>query len=117
VQLLPIIYSVILLLTVCYAGGMSDKVDLQLVLKRVEDVLAAQEALAAKVGTVATSMVSMMKRIDDLDNRMIVFSQRQQESTNTIHLVAVAVDEHTHQLGAIKTRLDGIEKKLGLAHA
>jgi hypothetical protein len=78
---------------------------------------AEQEALTHKVGTVATSMLSMMKRLDDIDSRMVVFSQRQQEATNTIHLVAVAVDQHTHQLDTISARLERIEKHTGLTHA
>lgn len=59
--------------------------------------------LTAKVGTIATATVSINKRLDDL--------------TNSNHLIAVAVDDHTHQLSDIKTRLDVIEKKLDHTHA
>jgi hypothetical protein len=52
------------------------------------------------------------KRIDDLEQTMTHFHARQQESTNTIHLVAIAVDEHTHHPADMKTRLDMIDKKL-----
>jgi hypothetical protein len=72
-----------------------------------------QEALAAKVGIVATSM----KRLDDIDGSLTVFNSRQHDLKNTTHLVANAADEHTHQLAEIKTRLERIEKKLDLTHA
>jgi hypothetical protein len=57
---------------------------------------AEQDILTHKVGTVAAGMVSINKRLDDLDA--------------STRLIAVAVDEHTHQL----TR---IEKHLGLVTA
>ena len=60
------------------------------------DIRAEQEALSAKVGTIADSMVSMRKQMDD--------------QTTSTRLIAVAVDEHSH-------RLERIEKKLDLAHA
>jgi tetrahydromethanopterin S-methyltransferase subunit G len=78
---------------------------------------AEQETLTARVGTVATSLVSMMKRLDDIDARMTVFSLRQQEQTNTIRLVAVAGDDHTHRLDKIDSRLERIEKHIGFTHA
>jgi len=55
------------------------------------DIRAEQEVLSAKVGTIATSIVSI---------------------TNSNHLIAVAVDEHTHQLSDMKTRLGQIENRL-----
>jgi len=74
------------------------------------DIHAEQEALTHKVGTMATAMVSMTKRLDDLD------------ASN--RLIAVAVDDHTHQIAGmntrfdqIDTRLERIEKKLNLTHA
>ena len=48
-------------------------------------------------------MVSINKQLDDL--------------TTSNRLVAVAVDEHTHRLDALGTRLERIEKKLDLTHA
>jgi tetrahydromethanopterin S-methyltransferase subunit G len=96
---------------------MTDQPPRDLVLVKLEEIRLQQEALTHKVGTVATSLISMMKRLDDLDGSMNVFSRRQQEMTNTVQLVAVAVDDHTHQLTDIKTRLDRIEKKLDLTHA
>jgi hypothetical protein len=81
------------------------------------DIQAGQEALTHKVGTVATALLSMSKRLDDLDGSMNVFSRRQQELTNTTQLIAVAVDDHTHRLDKIEVRLDRIEKKLDLTHA
>jgi capsule polysaccharide export protein KpsE/RkpR len=59
-------------------------------------VRAEQETTSAKIGTLAASMVSMRKQIDDL--------------TTTTRLIAVAVDDHSH-------RLDRIEKTLNLTHA
>lgn len=49
--------------------------------------------LTQKVGALATTMVSVLKRLDDIDRSMQV--------------VAVAVDDHSH-------RLDEIEKRLGI---
>ncbi|MBV8401728.1 MAG: hypothetical protein JOZ58_24645 [Acetobacteraceae bacterium] len=60
------------------------------------DIRAEQEALSVKVGTIADSMVSMRKQMDD--------------QTTSTRLIAVAVDEHSH-------RLERIEKKLNLTHA
>ena len=88
-----------------------------IVLIKLDEIRREQEALAAKVGTIATSLVSMMKRLDDLDGRMNVFSIRQQEMTNTTQLIAVAVDDHTHRLDKIDSRLDRIEKQLDRTHA
>jgi hypothetical protein len=67
------------------------------------DTRAEQEALNAKVGTIASAMVSINKQLDDL--------------TTSNRLVAVAVDEHTHRLDALGTRLERIEKKLDITHA
>jgi hypothetical protein len=60
------------------------------------DMDAGFEALTAKVGTVASGMVSVNKQLDDL--------------TTATRLIAVAVDDHSH-------RLDRIEKTLSLTHA
>jgi tetrahydromethanopterin S-methyltransferase subunit G len=87
------------------------------VLLKLDEMRREQEALAAKVGTVATSLVSLMKRLDDIDGSLTVFNSRQHDLKNTTHLVANAADEHTHQLAEIKTRLERIEKKLDLTHA
>jgi chromosome segregation ATPase len=73
--------------------------------------LTAEQALTSeKIGVLAASMVSMRKQVEDL--------------TNSTRLIAVAVDDHTHQLSRINTRLDGmdaridrIEKHLDLTHA
>lgn len=88
------------------------EVNLELVLKRVEDVLAEQritraeqEALTHKVGAVATSMVSMMKRFDNIDHRMDYVALRLKELADTTQLIAVAVDDHTHRLNQIEQRL------------
>jgi tetrahydromethanopterin S-methyltransferase subunit G len=67
------------------------------------DIHAEQEALTQKVSTIATAMVSINKRLDDLD------------ASN--RLIAVAVDDHTHQFAMMNTRLERIEKKLNLTHA
>ena len=37
------------------------------VLLKLDEMRRQQEALAAKVGIVATSLVSLMKRLDDID--------------------------------------------------
>ena len=47
---------------------------------------------------------------------MSSLSRRQQELTNTTQLIAVAVDDHTHRLTGIETRLDRIEKRLDLLY-
>lgn len=113
---------------VCYTGGMADTVTNELIYKLMldiqagqktmrahidagfADIRAEQEALSAKVGTVASAMVSVNKRLDDL--------------TTATRLIAVSVDDHTHRLDRIEehnkqidTRLDGIEKKLDRTHA
>ena len=88
-----------------------------IVLVKLDEIRREQEALTHKVGTIATSMVSILKRLDDLDDRMNSLSRRQQELTNTTQLIAVAVDDHTHRLTGIETRLDRIEKRLDLLHA
>jgi hypothetical protein len=75
----------------------------QLIYKLMLDIQAGQEALTHKVGTIAASMVSMTKRLDDLDRKI-------DDLTTSTRLIAVAVDEHSH-------RLDRIEKRLGLTHA
>jgi hypothetical protein len=62
----------------------------------LKDVRAEQQVTSAKIGTMAASMVSMSKQIEDL--------------TTSTRLIAVAVDDHSH-------RLDRIEKKLDLTHA
>jgi chromosome segregation ATPase len=67
------------------------------------DTRAEQDALSAKVGTIASAMVSINKQLDDL--------------TTSSRLIAVAVDEHTHRLDGVGTRLERIEKKLDLTHA
>lgn len=73
-------------------------------------IRAEQEALTHKVGTIASAMVSMTTRQDALDKSV-------EGLTTTTRLIAVSVDDHSHQLGAINTRLDGIEKKLDRTHA
>jgi uncharacterized Ntn-hydrolase superfamily protein len=80
---------------VCYIAVMAE-VSNELIYKLMLEIQAGQEALSAKVGTIASSMVSITKRLDDLDQ--------------TTRLIAVAVDDHTH-------RLRQIEKKLDLTHA
>ena len=55
-----------------------------------------QAVTSEKIGTLAASMVSMRKQIDDL--------------TTSTRLIAVAVDDHSH-------RLERIEKRLGLIGA
>jgi hypothetical protein len=72
----------------------------ELIYKLMLEIQAGQEALTHKVGTIATSMVSVMKRLDDLDARM-------QAMSKDMHLVTLAVDDHTH-------RLEQIEKRLGI---
>jgi hypothetical protein len=79
-----------------------------IVLLKLDKICRGRQTLTAKVGTVATSMVSMMKLLDEIDGRMSVFAQRQQEQTNTIRLVVIAVDGHTHWLDKTdKTALSG----------
>ena len=73
-----------------------------IVLIKLDEIRREQEALAAKVGTIATSMVSMVKRLDDLDRKI-------DDLSTSTRLIAVAVDDHSH-------RLDRIENKLGLMH-
>lgn len=82
----------------------------ELIYKLMLEIQAGQEALTHKVGAMAVSMVSLTKRLDDLDKKVA-------ELTTSTQLIAVAVDDHTHQLAAMNTRLERIEKKLDLTHA
>jgi predicted RNA methylase len=81
-----------------------------IVLIKLDDIRRGQEALAAKVGTIATSMVSMVKRLHDLDRKI-------DDLGAGTRLIAVAVDHHSHRLDHVDSRLDRIENKLGLTHA
>jgi hypothetical protein len=80
---------------------------LEMVLKRVEDVLAGQttltqkvDALDHKVGGLATTLVGVQRELRGLQA--------------TVATLGSAVDDHTHQLGAMSTRLDHIEQRLGI---
>jgi len=58
-----------------------------------------EQALASrKIGAMAEGMVSIRKRLDDLDARMDTMSK-------DMHLVTLAVDEHTTRLDRIEARL------------
>jgi hypothetical protein len=81
-----------------------------IVLIKLDEIRREQEATNAKIGSIATGMVSMMKRLDDLDAGQMLVLRRIEELNNTVRIVAVAVDDHSH-------RLDRIEKTLDLTHA
>jgi len=67
------------------------------------DLRADQALTNTKIGTLAENMVSMRKRIDDLDGHI-------QGLRTDVRMIAIAVDEHT-------SRLDRIEHKLSLHDA
>jgi chromosome segregation ATPase len=71
--------------------------------KGFADIYAALAITNAKIGTLAENMVSMRKRIDDLDGHI-------QGLRTDVRMIAIAVDEHT-------SRLDRIEHKLSLHDA
>ena len=74
-----------------------------LVLEQLRAIRAEQALTTDKIGALAEGMVSMRKRIDDLDTHI-------QGLRGDMRMIAIAVDEHT-------TRLDRIEHKLNLHDA
>jgi tetrahydromethanopterin S-methyltransferase subunit G len=103
-----------------YNGGMATEPEnltlKQLALLRSEmqegfaKITAEQVLAARKIGAMAEGMVSVTKRLDDLDHKV-------DDLTKSNRLVALAVDDHTHRLDKIDDRLDRIEKKIGLVKA
>jgi hypothetical protein len=70
-----------------YTGGMSENVDLQLVLKRVDTVLSRQDGILAELATLnetvramARSQVTMQRDIATLKDRVVILT--------------AAIDEH-----------------------
>ena len=76
---------------------------INLVLEQLRAIRAEQALTTNKIGALAEGMVSMRKRIDDLDDHI-------QGLRGDVRMIAMAVDEHT-------TRLDRIEHKLNLHDA
>jgi hypothetical protein len=81
-----------------------------IVLIKLDEIRREQEATNAKIGSIATGMVSMLKRLDDLDAGQIQLLRRIDELNTTVRIVAVAVDDHSH-------RLDRMEKRPDPTHA
>lgn len=65
--------------------------------------------LTDSVGAVAGALVGVRRDIHSLQRDVSGLKE-------TTAVLAVAVDDHTHQLAEIKTRLDRIEKKLDRTH-
>ena len=86
------------------------EVSLELVLKRVDDVLAEQKAMRAE-------LVTLNEKVGGLTATVIGMKRELSSLTNTVAVLAVAVDDHTHRLDGIDARLERIEKKLNLTHA
>jgi hypothetical protein len=81
-----------------------------LVLEQLRAIRAEQALTTEKIGTLAEGMVSMRKRIDDLDKRVEVLDSHIQGLRGDVRMIALAVDEHT-------ARLDRMEHKLSLHDA
>jgi chromosome segregation ATPase len=83
------------------------EVSLDMIWKRPADVQAGQQATDGKIGTLAESMVSMRKRIDDIAQEIGEMRGDVRSLRADVRTVAIAVDQHSQ-------RLEEIEKRLGI---
>ena len=87
------------------------EISLDMIWKRLADMQVGQQATDAKIGTLAESMVSMRKRIDDIAQEIGGLRGDVRSLRGDVRMTAIAVDQHT-------TRLDRIEKPQNdLTHA
>jgi hypothetical protein len=70
-----------------------------LVLEQLRLIREEQALTSRKIGAIAEGVVSIRKRLDDLDARMEAIRA-------DMHMVTLAVDEHTIRLERIETRLN-----------
>lgn len=70
-----------------------------LVLEQLRLIREEQALTSRKIGAIAEGVVSIRKRLDDLDARMEAMHA-------DMHMVTLAVDEHTIRLERIETRLN-----------
>jgi hypothetical protein len=83
------------------------EISIDLVMKRLDDVLTGQRVMDGKIGVLAESMVSMRKGIDDIAQEVGGTRLEVHNLRADVRTIAIAVDQHT-------TRLDEIEKHFGI---
>ena len=83
------------------------EVNLELVLKRVEDVLAGQDAIRAEVKAVRDEQARTTSKLEAMAQTLVGVQRDIRSLQATVAMLGVAIDGHTH-------RLDEIEKRLGI---
>jgi septation ring formation regulator EzrA len=83
------------------------EVNLELVLKRVEDVLAGQDAIRAEVKAVREEQARTTSKLEAMAQTLVGVQRDTRSLQATVAMLGVAIDGHTH-------RLEEIEKRLGI---
>jgi hypothetical protein len=96
---------------------MSDTVTNELIYKLMLEIQAEQKASRAGQEVIHAELTAVREGQNVLASSMVSMRKQMDDLTTGTRLIALSVDDHTHQLGAITTRLDGIEKKLDRTHA
>lgn len=79
---------------------------------KLDEIRKEQELTNRKIGTLAEGMVSIHKRLDDLhseqarmNGELIQTNKRLDRIEQHLHVVTIAIDEHTARLDRIETLL------------
>jgi chemotaxis regulatin CheY-phosphate phosphatase CheZ len=85
-----------LLTPLCYTRGHGETVDLQLVLKRVDAVLAGQDDMRAE-------LKSLREKVDGQASTLVGIRRELRELANDVGVLLAAVDDHSRRLTALET--------------
>ena len=89
----------------------------ELIYKLMLEIQAEQKAARAGQEAIQTELTAVREGQNVLASGMVSMRKQMDDLITGTRLIALSVDDHTHQLGDIKTRLDAIEKKLDRTHA